>query len=169
MLLVAGNETTTKFLTETVRLVAEQPGGWPALRARPEQIPALVEEGLRISAPTQGSYRIAAVDTELGGVTIPEGARVVVMFSAANRDPALFSCPHEFQPDRANAREHLAFGKGIHFCVGAALSRMEGNVAFERLVDRVADVRLASDNTFEYTPSFMLRGLKRLSIEIDLA
>lgn len=168
MLLVAGNETTTKFLTETVRHLATD-DRWVQLRAHPDLVPNVVEEGLRLSSPTQGMYRIVTRDVRLGGVDLPSGSRVVVLFASANRDETLFGCPHEFQMDRTNARDHLAFGKGTHYCVGANLSRLEGNVALERLTARLADVRLAPGNTFAYAPSFMLRGLKELRVEFSPA
>jgi cytochrome P450 len=168
MLLVAGNETTTKFLTETLYHLS-QGDHWQHLRAHPELVPNVVEEGLRLSSPTQGMYRLVTKDVELGGVSIQKGAKLVIMFASANRDEALFGCPHEFQSDRPNARDHMAFGKGTHYCVGANLSRMEGNVAFERLTQRLAAVRVTPDNDLAYAPSFMLRGLKRLTVEFDPA
>lgn len=169
MLLVAGNETTTKFLAETLRHLASIPEAWAALRANPEMIPNAVEEGLRISSPTQGMYRVTTRDTELGGIAIPAGVRVVIMFASAARDESVFECPNDFRLDRSNPREHLAFGKGTHFCVGANLSRLEGNVALERLAARIATVSLADNNTFEYQPSFALRGLKSLHLNFTPA
>jgi cytochrome P450 len=166
MLLVAGNETTTKFLAETLRYLAAEPARWDALRADPSLIPNAVEEGLRLAAPTQGMYRIVTTDTELGGVPIPKGSKVAIMFASANRDEALFDDPDAFDLERPNPREHLAFGKGTHFCVGASLSRLEGNVALERLTARLGSVALADTNTYEYQPSFALRGLKRLELHV---
>ena len=96
---------------------------------------------------------------------MPAGARLVVMYSAANRDPEVFDGPDDFGPGRENLKEHLAFGKGIHFCIGAPLSRLEMQVAFERLASRLDQLRLTEDNALEYHPSFVLRGLKRLEIE----
>lgn len=168
MLLVAGNETTTKFLTETLLHLC-QGDRWEQLCARRDLIPNVVEEGLRLSSPTQGMYRLVTQDVTLGGVNIPAGSKVVIMFASANRDESLFACPHEFQADRANARDNLAFGKGTHYCVGANLSRMEGNVAFEKLTSRLASVRVAEGNDLSYAPSFMLRGLKSLVVEFDPA
>lgn len=164
-LLVAGNETTTKFLAETLRHLASIPDAWAALRGDPAMISGAVEEGLRLSSPSQGSYRVATRDTELGGVTIPAGARLVVMFASASRDEGLFECPNDFDIERPNAREHLSFGQGTHFCVGASLARLEGNVALERLAARIESVSLAHNNTFGYQPSFALRGL--LSLNLD--
>ena len=168
-LLVAGNETTTKFLAETLRHLASTPNAWAAPRDDPGTIPGAVEEGLRLSSPSQGSYRVATRDTELGGVTIPAGARVVVMFASANRDEGLFECPNDFDSKRPNVREHLSFGKGTHFCVGASLVRLEGNVALERLAARIESVSLADNNTFPYQPSFALRGLLSLHLDFTAA
>jgi cytochrome P450 len=166
-LLVAGNETTTKMLTEMMRLLAEHPEEWQKVRDDPTRVDRIVEETLRLSTPTQGMFRVVTRDTELGGVPIPAGSRMVIAFCSANRDEAVFGDePDAFDPDRENVREHLAFGKGLHFCLGAGLSRLEGRVALQELSRRLDSYRLADSNTFEYYPSFMLRGLTRLEIEL---
>lgn len=168
-LLVAGNETTTKMLTEMMLLLGNAPAEWAKVRADPERAKAVVEETLRLATPTQGMWRIATRTTSLAGVTIPEGARVIVAFCSANRDEELFSDPDRFDPDRENVREHLAFGKGTHYCVGANLSRLEGRVALEELSRRIESFELAEGNDFKYLPSFILRGLERLELEITPA
>lgn len=168
-LLVAGNETTTKLLTETVRLLANHPDQWRQLREDPSRAPAIVEEALRLSTPTQGMFRIATRDHELDGVHIPKGSRLVIVFASANRDEELYTEPDEFNPDRDALRDHLSFGKGIHFCLGAALSRLEGRVALEELAKRIDSITLDEDNTYEYFPSFLLRGLTRLDIHFTAA
>jgi cytochrome P450 len=165
-LLVAGNETTTKLLTEMMRLLGEHPDEWRKLQADPGRAPAVVEEGLRLSTPTQGMWRIATREHELEGVRIPEGARLVIVFASANRDAELYDDADEFQPDRDNLRDHLAFGKGIHFCLGANLSRLEGRVALEELSRRLESFTLSDTNEYTYFPSFMLRGLERLDLDI---
>jgi cytochrome P450 len=165
-LLVAGNETTTKLLTETMRLLANHPDQWARLRQDPSRAPDVIEEALRLSTPTQGMFRIATKDHELEGVHIPKGARLVIVFASANRDEALYDNPDDFDPDRTGLREHLAFGKGIHFCLGAALSRLEGKVALEELSRRLDHFTLPESNTFQYFPSFLLRGLTRLDVDI---
>ncbi len=165
-LLVAGNETTTKLLTETVRLLATNPDQWARLKQDPGRAPNVIEEALRLSTPTQGMFRIATRDHELEGVHIPKGARLVIVFASANRDEAIYSDPDDFDPDRGGLRDHLAFGKGIHFCLGAALSRLEGKVALEELARRVDSFTLAESNSFEYFPSFLLRGLTRLDVHV---
>jgi cytochrome P450 len=165
-LLVAGNETTTKMLTEMMRLLGEHPDQWRALRADPGRARPVVEEALRLSTPTQGMFRVTTRPATVAGVDIPAGSQVVVMYSAANRDPAVFPAADDFDPDRERVTDHLAFGKGIHFCVGAALSRLEGKVAAEELSRRIERFTLAPTNDFEYHPSFMLRGLKHLDLDI---
>jgi cytochrome P450 len=169
-LLVAGNETTTKALTEGVRLLAENPVEWEKLRADPSRAALVTEEVLRLSTPTQGMFRVVNKDAEVAGCPVHAGDRLVLMYSAANRDPSVFGGNSDaFDPDRPNLKDHLAFGKGIHFCIGAPLSRLEMQVAFETLARRVKTIRLTDDNTFEYHPSFILRGLKRLTVEFERA
>ena len=165
-LLVAGNETTTKMLTEMMRLLGENPDKWEAVKRDPSMVPGVVEETLRLSTPTQGMFRIATRDVELGGVHIPKGSRVVVVFSSANRDETVFVDPDEFDPKRSNVTDHLAFGKGTHFCVGANLSRLEGRVALEEISKRVESFTLPDTNQYAYHPSFMLRGLTSLDIDV---
>ena len=169
-LLVAGNETTTKAITEGVRLLAEYPDQWAKLRADPAgRAPLVVEEVLRLSTPTQGMFRVATKDADVAGCPVPKGDWLVLSYSAANRDVTVFGDdPDRFDPDRPELKEHLAFGKGIHFCIGAPLSRLEMQVAFERLARRAESIELLDTNTFEYHPSFMLRGLKRLDVRIRL-
>lgn len=169
-LLVAGNETTTKSITEGVRLLAENPHVLAKLQADPAgYAPLVTEEVLRLSTPTQGMFRVATTDTELGGVSIPKGSRLVVVYAAANRDASVWGDdPDRFDPDRPNLKEHLAFGKGIHFCLGAPLSRIELNAAFEAIGRRVERIELADTNDFRYHPSFMLRGLVHLDVSFTM-
>ncbi len=164
-LMVAGNETTTKFLNETMRMLIERPDAWDALVSDPAaHAHGLVEEGLRLSSPNQGLFRHVTTDTELDGVPIPAGSTLWVMFAAANRDASVFPDAEEFDLSRPNLNEHLAFGKGHHFCIGAPLSRLEGKVAFEELAKRIELPRFAPENVFEYEPSYILRGLAQLDL-----
>ena len=167
-LMVAGNETTTKLLAEMMRLLGEHPAEWERVRHDPSRIERVVEEALRLSSPTQGMFRIATADVELAGVSIPAGARLVLVYGAANRDEALYADAERFEPDRERLKEHLAFGRGIHFCLGAALSRLEARIALEELSRRIPSFRLAGSNDYRYFPSFMLRGLQRLDLDLDL-
>ena len=168
-LLVAGNETTTKFLTEMMRLLGENPDEFAKLQADLSRAKAVGEEALRLSTPTQGMFRIVQDDAEVAGCPLSAGDRAVVMFSAANRDPEVFPDPEAFNPDRDNLTSHLAFGRGVHFCLGAALSRLEGKVAAEELAKRIGSFELAETNDYGYHPSFMLRGLMKLDVHVTPA
>ena len=165
-LLVAGNETTTKMLTEMMLLLAQHPDEWTKVRQDPSRADLVVEETLRLSSPTQGMWRMVTRDVTLGGVDIPAGSRLVIVYSSANRDERVFTEPDAFDPDRPDLREHVAFGKGVHYCLGANLSRLEGRVALEELSRRIERFSLTEGNRLEYYPSFMLRGLTRLEIEL---
>jgi cytochrome P450 len=166
-LLVAGNETTTKLLTETVRLLAEHPQVWRTLKEDPSHAPAIIEEALRLSSPTQGMWRIVVTDTELGGVQLHAGDKLIVMFASANRDEQIFEDPDEFRPGRMHAFEQLAFGKGTHYCLGANLTRLEGIIFLEEFSSAVAAVDLAPNTPLHYNPSFMLRGLTSLDVVLQ--
>lgn len=167
-LMVAGNETTTKFLNETMRLLIENPAQWDALSAdRNAVIHDLVEEGLRMSSPNQGLFRYATVDTEIAGRSISAGSKVWLMFGAANRDERVFADGEAFDASRERLNEHLAFGMGRHFCVGAPLSRLEGTVAFDELAKRLHLPTFAPGNSFEYEPSYVLRGLVQLDLLVE--
>lgn len=167
-LMVAGNETTTKFLNETMRLLIENPDQWAALEADPDGVAKpMVEEGLRMSSPTQGLFRYVTADTEIEGTPIPEGSKVWLIFSSANRDEQVFPNSETFDWSRDNLKDQLAFGKGHHFCIGAPLSRLEGKVAMEELSKRLYLPSFAPGNTFEYEPSFILRGLAQLDLDIE--
>ena len=168
-LLVAGNETTTKMLTEMMRLLGEHPTEWDALRADASRAKAVVEETLRMSTPTQGMFRVVTRDTQVAGVDLLAGTHIVVMFTSANRDESAFDDAGSFRPMREGVTNHLAFGRGIHFCLGAALARLVGRVAAEGLSRSLASVKISGSNDFEYHPSFLLRGLKRLDVELQPA
>jgi cytochrome P450 len=165
-LMVAGNETTTKLINELMKLLIENPDQWEKIRADASLIPGAVEEALRMSSPNQGLFRLVTKDVELEGVKIPEGSSLWVMFGAANRDASIFPDPHRFDPTRDNLREHVAFGRGAHFCIGAPLARLETKVFLEQLTKRVDRIAFAPDTRFEYEPSYILRGLKNLEIEV---
>ena len=166
-LMVAGNETTTKFLNETMKTLIERPDVWASLESDPEaHIHSLVEEGLRLASPNQGMFRYVTADTELDGVSIPVGSTLWVMFAAANHDASVFADAETFDLTRDNLNEHLAFGKGNHFCIGAPLSRLEGKVAFEELAKRIELPRFAPVSEFEYEPSYIMRGLAQLDLHV---
>lgn len=167
-LLVAGNETTTKALSEMMLLLARHPERWAAVRTQPDTHSAVIEESLRLSTPGLAMWRVATSDVELGGVQIPKGARLLVLYGSANRDTDEFPAGDGFCPEQASTK-HLAFGKGAHFCIGAGLARLELRVALAELAARLQSVSLSEDNDLRYTPSFMLRGLESLSLQITSA
>ncbi len=157
-LLVAGNETTTATLAEGIILLARNPSELAKAQADPKIIPNMVEEMLRLASASSGIWRVMKADAELGGVTLPRGAMVMMRYAAANRDPERYDEPDRFLADRANARTHLAFGRGIHMCVGNMLSRKEMTVAFEELLPRISGITLTDEAAIAYPPNMMLRG-----------
>ena len=163
LLLVAGNETTTGLLGNMLLAFATHPEQWAMLRARPELVPSAVEEVLRFDAPIQGFFRTATQSCQIGGAAIPRGARVLLLFGAANRDPARYPEPGRFLIER-NPTDHLAFGAGIHYCLGASLARLEAAVLLRLLAKRASVVRLAGDPQRTTNPT--LRGFRRLPVEL---
>ena len=161
-LLVAGHETTTAALSNGLQHLLTDRRRWDALRADPTCIPNAVEEILRFDPSVCAWRRKVTADTEIGGVAIPAGADLLLMLNAANRDPALFDQPHDFDVARANAREHLAFGYGIHFCVGAPLARLEGVVVLEELTQHLPDLALVEGQTYSYVSNISFRGPRQL-------
>jgi cytochrome P450 len=134
------------------------------VRADHSLIPKFVEEALRLESPIKAFFRVAKSDTELGGVKIPAGSRLAVLFASANRDETRFPNPEHFDINREDASDHFAFGLGIHYCLGASLARTEARIAFDVLLSRLNDIRLAPENDFTHTQSFLFRGLKALHL-----
>jgi cytochrome P450 len=144
-LMVAGRDLTTGLIGNCLAAVLSQPIQLARLKAEPNRIGAFVEESLRWDTPVLGQARISRADTELRGIPIPAGSSVLVMFAAANRDPEVFTDPDRFDIERGNAGQHLTFGRGIHFCIGAALARMEARIAVSTLLSRLPNLRLDAD------------------------
>lgn len=141
-LLVAGNETTTTTLITSVHLLMEQPELRARLSAQPDLIPGFVEEVLRLHAPIPQLFRQVLEDTQLQGVPLAKGSIVLIVFGAGNRDAAKFDQADALDPERRNARQHLSFGRGIHYCIGNVLSRTELRMAIARLLQRLPALRL---------------------------
>jgi cytochrome P450 len=142
LLLGAGFETTVNLLGNAVVLLDAHRDQWAALRAAPEGWADAVEEVLRHDSPVQITGRTAKADVELAGQRLRAGTRVTLLLGAANRDPEVFADPARFDVTRANAREHLAFSGGIHYCLGAGLARLEGVVGLQALGERFPGLRV---------------------------
>jgi cytochrome P450 len=171
-LFAAGQETTVRLLAYQLQVLAERPDLQELVREERDRIPNFVEEALRHESPVKGQFRLSRVPVGVAGVEIPAGTTVMTVNGAANRDPRVFEEPNEFKPDRANAREHIAFGLGIHVCPGAPLARAEARISLGRILDRMADIRINEDKhgppdarRYRYAPTFILRGLTRLHLE----
>jgi cytochrome P450 len=172
-LFTGGQETTVRLLSFAVRLLAERPDLQERLRADRDLIANFIEEMLRYESPLRAQFRMAKVGVEVGGVHVPAGSTVLLLPGAANRDPRKFADPATFDPERSNAIYHLAFGHGIHHCAGAHLARAEGRVTINRLLDLTSSITIAEDThgpadarRWDYLPTYFLRGLQRLDVEL---
>jgi cytochrome P450 len=166
VVLVAGNETTVNLLSSVMLLLLEDAELMARVRSDRALIPKVVEEALRLQSPVQGFPRRALVDTEISGVEVPAGSQVMLMIGAANRDPSQFENPDEVQID-GGVRPHISFGKGIHFCVGAALSRLEAEIALNALFDRFGTIELADpDHVAVYADNAILRSMLELPVVV---
>ena len=167
-ILIAGNETTTTTLASGMKLLIDQPELADMLFAEPDRVPQFVEEVLRTMAPVQTLFRKAAQSLEIGGVAIPQGAIVEVRYGAANRDPEQFSCPADIDLDRDKANSHLAFGAGIHLCIGNQLARGELRLAFAALTRRLKNFRLSRGEAgIAWMTSYIAYGPTRLWMKFD--
>jgi len=167
LLLLAGNETSTNLIGNGLHALMRHPEQVQALRRVPALIPRAIEEILRWDCPVQATGRNVAVDCELGGTRMRQGMMVVVLNGAANRDPAAFPNPDRFDI-RRDPNDHLAFGEGLHFCLGSALARLEGRIAIESVLARFPRLRPADgEDAPTYKKSFHVRGLERLPVSID--
>ncbi len=171
-LFAAGQETTARLLGTSLQTLAERPELQQQLREDRSLVAPFIEETLRLQPPINGTFRLARTPTTVQGTEIPAASNVMILPSGANRDPREFDEPDELRLDRENGRQHIAFGHGIHTCAGAPLARAESNVSLQRLLDRMADIRvsdlhhgLVGDRHWHYTPTWMLRGHDRLFLE----
>lgn len=160
--MVGGQETTTNLIGNGMLTLMRRPDKLAELKARPEVMETAVEELLRFEAPSQHTGRICHADTMIGGYVIPKGAAVMAVMAAANRDPRRFADPDTLDFDRQDNR-HLAFGWAAHFCFGAPLARMEGRIAFRKLLDRLPGLALAP-RRLEWRENLGLRGLLGLPV-----
>ena len=164
-LLVAGHETTASAIAAGLVLLIEHPDQMALVREDPSLIPNMIEEVTRLATPTQNMWRVATRDCKLGDFQVSKGDFIFVRYAAANRDPAHFPDPDRFDVRRENASEHLAYGHGIHFCIGAMLARKEMLIAFRTLLSRLDDLQLAPNQTLTHKPNMLLRGLSDFELE----
>jgi cytochrome P450 len=163
---IAGHETTTHLLGNGLGLLLEEPTRWQTLSKYPEHIPLAIEEILRLRGPAHGFIRTATKQVTVGGQTMPEGTRFFIIYASGSRDESHFPQASDFQMQR-QPNHHLAFGHGIHFCVGAPLARLQGRIAFEILTQRIPNMRLLPDQQFVYTFNIIGYGYKHLYTQWD--
>jgi cytochrome P450 len=166
-LLVAGHETTTAQITNGLLHFLGQRHYWELICHQPALIPAAVEEMMRYDPSVCTWRRMVAHDTRIGGVELPAGANVLLMLNSANRDEEIFQHADDISVPRENVKEHLAFGYGIHYCVGAPLARLEMTVLFEELTRRLPSLRLAPGQKLAYTRNISFRGPIALQVAWD--
>ena len=171
----AGQETTVRLLGTALKVLGDRPDIQKMVREDRSLLPNFIEEALRYESPVKGDFRLSRTPVTVGDQSLGAGTTVMVVNGAANRDPRRFDEPNDFDPARKNARQHLAFGRGIHSCPGAPLARAETRVGLERLLDRTSDIRIseekhgpAGDRKYRYIPTFILRGLIDLHLEFDV-
>jgi cytochrome P450 family 144 len=162
----AGGESTSSLLGSTVWILAERPDVQRAVRDDQRLLGAFIEETLRYEPPFRGHYRHVRNATTLSGVALPADSHLLLLWGAANRDPEHFDEPDEFRLDRPSAKNHLTFGKGAHFCVGAALARLEARIVLTHLLDATTWIDAA--DVGEWLPSILVRRLKSLQLSVSV-
>jgi cytochrome P450 len=168
-LLSAGGESTTSLIANAVHLLATDPELQQHLRSNPDLLTPFIEEVLRLESPFRYHLRHAPADCELQDVEIPAGSTVLLMWGAANRDPAEYDQPDSVALDRASPRHHLGFGRGIHLCVGAPLARLEAEVILARLLERTTRFELDPAESPVRVSSLMVRRFERLPLHMTPA
>ena len=172
-LVVAGNETTIRALADIILDLDEAKvdengtSVWDRLRDDPKYRAQVAEEGIRLASPVMGLWRRVTRDTEFAGVHLPAESTVFLAYSSANRDETVFPHPDEFDPLRENVREHLAFGHGIHVCVGAGLARIEIASALRAMGEQIASLEVVDRDALRYGASYGLRGLTGLPVRVQ--
>ena len=166
-LFAAGGESTASLLGSAVWILGTRPDIQQQVRENPELLGAFIDETLRYEPPFRGHYRHVAVDTTLCGTELRAGSRLLLLWGAANRDPDHFHAPEEFRLDRADGKGHITFGKGAHFCVGAALARLEATVVLRRLLERTTAIDAA--DVGRWLPSLLVRRLEKLELTVGIA
>lgn len=168
LLLIAGNETTTNLLGNLLNLLADRPELWQQLRADRSLVEPVIEETLRFTSPVQRLFRVAARDVEVSGQSIAQGDRITLFYGAANRDPTAFPEPDAFRLDR-DLRHHVAFGSGIHYCLGAPLARVETKITLNAFLDRFPVLTRGTAPAERQTTSYIIFGFDRLPLTLKAA
>ena len=163
----AGGESTAALIGSAVRRLAQDAEMATALRFEPHLIPRFIEEVARLESPFKFHYRAVRRPCELGGVELEPGDRLMLLWASANRDPAQFEDPDALRLDRRHPKQHMSFGRGSHFCVGAPLARLEARVVLEQLLERTKRISLREGDPPVHAPSIFIRRLERLPLEID--
>lgn len=161
---LAGHETTCNTIGNGMRALLSNRSEWTRLLEDPSLIPNTVEEILRFDGPVVNHRRVAKVDTDIGGVAIPAGSKIMMCFGSADHDPAHFEAPDTFDITRGDAEMHLAFGKGPHLCLGAPLARLEVRLVLELLTSMTPDIELVDGQNFGYSPNALFRGLQSMLV-----
>ncbi|BAW04746.1 cytochrome P450 [Nocardia seriolae] len=162
----AGGESTAGLIANAARLLATRRELQEELRREPALLPNFLDEALRLESPFRGHHRHVTVDTALGGTEIPAGSHVLLSWGAANRDPARFEHPDAIDLDRRSGADNLAFGRGIHFCVGSALAKLEATAALTALLERTAGFALVEDAPPQWFPSIFVRRHRSLPLRV---
>lgn len=170
-LFVGGRGSSSKFMATCLYFVAELPDVQRQLRENRKLIPAFIEEVLRLQGTTKATFRLAIRNTRIGDVEVPAGTKVAVAFEAANRDPARWENPDQFQLNRSGIREHVAFGRGVHTCAGAPLARAEARVVIERFFNHTSNISLneqehgePGNRRMQFDPSYIARGFSSVHL-----
>lgn len=164
ILFSAGGESTASLLGNAMEILATRPAVQQQVREDPDLLGPFIEESLRYEPPFRGHYRHVVDDTTLGGAELHAGSRLLLLWGAANRDPSHFDAPHEFRLDRPGAKGHITFGKGAHFCVGAALARLEAQIVLRAVLERTSHIDAV--DVGPWLPSILVRRRERLELAV---
>jgi len=163
----AGHEIVSNYLSNALLCLLPRRDDWSAICSNPKLIPNALEEVLRYESPQTSWRRITNIDSQIGGVKIPAGTQVFLSLGAGNRQEDIFESANDFDIYRKNSRKHISFGLGIHFCLGARLARLEGELAIEALSKRIPSLRLCENQELDYSPNITFRGPSKLLVEWD--
>jgi cytochrome P450 len=167
-LIIGGLETSKSVISAAVYLLLMHPETLAKVRVDPTLIPKVIEETLRVRSPVLGLYRTTKQPLRIGDVEIPKGARVQLLYGSANRDSSIFSHPDEFDIHRPDVQKHVAFGRGIHFCIGAPLARLDIKIAIGRLLERLPNLRLKDPERCQFNSNIVMWGPTRIEVEWDV-